>query len=85
MSTDCCKAKRGDGGKTGGGVAGWIVPGALLALVPKCPMCIVGYVALATGLGISISVATYLRWGLLIGCSAWMLWLIARRVKAATR
>ncbi|MBL9165339.1 MAG: hypothetical protein JNL18_21610 [Planctomycetaceae bacterium] len=46
-------------------LAGWLIPGTLLAFFPKCPLCVAGYVALATGLGISFTAATYLRWTLL--------------------
>lgn len=49
-------------------LAGWLIPGTLLALFPKCPLCVAGYVALATGLGLSLTVATYLRWALLALC-----------------
>lgn len=61
------------------GFAGWIVPGAVLALVPKCPLCIAAYLALVTGMGISISAAARLRWGVVIACLAWLTWMVARR------
>jgi membrane protein implicated in regulation of membrane protease activity len=38
-------------------VAGYIIPGALLALMPKCPMCLVAYVAFCSGLTMSCSSA----------------------------
>ncbi|WP_428308396.1 hypothetical protein [Lacipirellula sp.] len=65
-------------------LAGWLVPGTLLAFFPKCPLCVAGYVALATGLGLSLAAATYLRWGLLVLCVgslALMAWrFVGRRV-----
>ena len=56
------------------GTTRWIVPTAILALLPKCPMCVVGYVALATGLGISVSAAAWIRGGLLVACLGALAW-----------
>jgi len=42
-------------------LAGWLLPGGLLVLMPKCPMCLAGYVAIFTGAGLSVAVARGLR------------------------
>jgi hypothetical protein len=61
-------------------VFGWVVPSAILVLVPKCPACLAAHVTLWTGLGLSFSTATYLRWALLFVCGAALLYLIVERL-----
>ena len=59
----------------------WLVPGALLALMPKCPMCLAGYLALTTGVGVSLPVAQALRFMLMALCAASLVWLVGRRLR----
>src|SRR5262245_20633545 len=62
-------------------VAEWIVPSAILALVPKCPMCLAAYIALWTGVGLSLSAAIYLRASLLIVSTVLILFLAVRSAR----
>jgi len=61
-------------------VLAWVLPSAILAMVPKCPACLAAYVLLWTGLGLSISTATYLRWAMLFLGIASLLFLIVERL-----
>jgi hypothetical protein len=62
-------------------LVGWIVPGAILALIPKCPICLAGYVALWTGLGLSVAAAANLRVLLIIVCVILLIFLAARQTR----
>lgn len=59
----CCKKPAG----RAGGIAGWLIPGATLALLPKCPMCVAAYVALL-GISLPVAAASHLRTALLALC-----------------
>jgi hypothetical protein len=58
----------------------WILPSAVLAFVPKCPACLAAYVALWTGLGMSISTAATVRWAMILLCAASLLLLTVKRL-----
>ena len=50
------------------------------AAIPKCPVCLAGYIALGTGIGLSITTATYLRTGLIIACIVSFAYFIIKHV-----
>ena len=82
MNTICCKSGRRQ--TLGGrflGAAGWVVPGTVLALMPKCPACLAAYVALA-GIGISASAASYVRTAAIVLCVAALVFLGVRTIKS---
>jgi hypothetical protein len=61
--------------------ASWLVPGTILALMPKCPACLAAYLAIGTGLALSASTANYLRIGLIILSAVSLLYFLAPGVR----
>lgn len=69
-SGDCAgmrAGRPGSGGARVGTVGSWIGPSAVLVLLPKCPMCLAAYLALA-GIGVSARFAAGLRAGIVAAC-----------------
>jgi hypothetical protein len=69
----CCVASSGSGRVAGGArhwreSVRWIIPSGILVLLPKCPACLVAYIAIVGGIGISVTTAMYVRWGVVILC-----------------
>ena len=62
------------------GAVRWMVPGALLALMPKCPVCIAAYVSVCTGLTMPYPSAQILRRTLIALCIGTLALLAARCV-----
>jgi hypothetical protein len=68
----CCEIAPGRSSsrlaRRGFNVGGGVASGAALVLLPKCPMCLAAYIALETGVGISMTGAAYLWVSLLVLC-----------------
>jgi hypothetical protein len=88
-ANECCHAV--DGVRTGGGgphvpslkkrgakTAGWVLPSAVMVLMPKCPACVVAYIAIVTGAGVSVSAAAHLRLLVLVLCVVMLVWMAAK-------
>ena len=66
FSSDCLPVRR-----SVREIVSWLIPGLVVAFMPKCPACVAAYVAVGTGIGLSFSTAAALRRVLLlIACCA---------------
>jgi hypothetical protein len=58
-----------------------VVPVAILAVLPKCPACLAAYVAVGTGIGLSLTAATYLRLSLIVVCVASLIFFAGKMIR----
>jgi hypothetical protein len=65
-------------------IAGWLSSGLILAVLPKCPACVAAYVMLATGIGMSLTAASYVRLGIMAVSIGMLIALAIRLVCRAT-
>jgi hypothetical protein len=77
------KTHPSSGKQRGFALAKFSLPTLILALLPKCPACLAAYIALGTGISVSIAAASFLR-TLLIGiCVAILVWILANAFRSA--
>jgi sterol desaturase/sphingolipid hydroxylase (fatty acid hydroxylase superfamily) len=57
-----------------------VVPAVILLLLPKCPVCIAAYIAMVTGIGLSLPVTAHLRILLVILCVTSLIYFVARQI-----
>jgi hypothetical protein len=57
-------------------ISGGIGSSLVLALLPKCPMCMAAYLAMLTGLGVSVTIAAIIKTSLATLCVVILLWLL---------
>jgi hypothetical protein len=74
----CCESRAQTRPGRIAGFLSWIAPGAVLALMPKCPACLAAYIALGTGIGVSVPVADHLRTAVLVLSTAALSALVMR-------
>ncbi len=62
-----------------------VIPVAILAVLPKCPACLAAYVAIGTGIGLSLTTATYLRLSLIVACVATLIFFVVKMIRPKLR
>ncbi len=81
MKSPGCCAARPSRTRRSLDVAGYVVPSAIMVLLPKCPACIVAYLAMGAGIGVTMTTAATLRVILLSLCVACLAVVTARLVR----
>lgn len=62
----------------------WIGPTVTLIVLPKCPMCLVGYIAVITGAGVSMAFAEALHTAVIGGAVALLAWPFFRAIRGGS-
>ncbi|GEP45310.1 hypothetical protein [Brevifollis gellanilyticus] len=73
----CSREKTARAVKNG---AGWIIPGVVLALMPKCPLCLAAWISLLLGIGVTTSTATALHGGVILLCVVLVTFFLVRQL-----
>ena len=81
MNPASCCQNRGTLARRGFGLAQWIIPGALLVVLPKCPACLAAYVLVWTGVGLSVATVGVFRTLILVCCVTALVCLAAKRLR----
>ena len=63
------------------GITGGLFPGIILAILPKCPLCLAAWIAAGTGVGLSAAAASNLRTVAIILSLAPLLYAVGRVTK----
>ncbi|WAC21745.1 hypothetical protein OVA24_10145 [Luteolibacter sp. SL250] len=79
-STTCCGC-RPPRWRGAGRAASWLLPAALLAAIPKCPVCLAAYIALFTGIICPAGTASLLRHAVVAVCVALLFISLVRLVR----
>lgn len=66
-------------------IAGGIASSLVLALLPKCPVCMAAYLAMLTGFGVSVAVAAIIKTSLGTLSVLILVWLAATAVLRLVR
>ena len=77
----CCSARKQGHSRKLASIMSWFLPSALLLMVPKCPLCIVAYIGVVSGIGISVSTAAGLRTLLISGCLCLLVYGLVKLVR----
>jgi hypothetical protein len=65
--------------------AGWAIPGLVLLLLPKCPLCLAAVFSLLFGIGLSADATTVVHASIITLCTMFILIFAVRQLHGALR